>query len=489
MIPRPLLTEAVDEGDNASPYQAMLRAAHGEALSAALVQHLRPTGVMGTLVQMPLTEILQTLDFGKKTARVEVYFADRDGAVHVHDGQIVRADAQTMVGDVHEGEAAVIELCRPKDGFFRIHYERNTIDRNVQRPTTFVLLEALRHLDEAGADGPDTDHDGEHDDDDDGWGPMAPRSDNTNHHDGGLGGIVDGGDARRIAMTSSQPRIRMGMSVDVEYDDRIVELVLEDVGLDGAFLRSASPPPAGTLVHLRIPADPGMLELMGRVVIVSDASAAPKQSRVSGIHIAFEGLSPELTEQLSAVITQHGSRDPRRGTDSPSGVPREQVLGHVSEAAFLVAAGDLKGAQQVLLRAYELAPNDDGVRKRLRHVDEAIDAAAAHAFLEQAMKGGPQAVDLARRAAQLRPVRDVLLRSLTVFARAGVHDEVADVAEQLLELDQDDQGALRTLLDANVAMRRWPVAVRAAEALLRLNPDDVQVRLLAQKVSQLATRS
>lgn len=487
MSPRPLLTEAVDEGDNASPYQAMLRAAHGEALSAALVQHLRPTGVMGTLVQMPLTEILQTLDFGKKTARVEVYFADRDGAVHVHDGQIVRADAQTMVGDAHEGEAAVIELCRHKDGFFRIHYERNTIDRNVQRPTTFVLLEALRHLDEAGADGPDTDHDG--DDDDDGWGPMAPRSDDTNHSNGGLGGIVDEGDASRVALNPPQPRYRMDLSVDVEYDDRIVVLVLEDVGLDGAFLRSATPPSAGTLVHLRVPADPGLLELMGRVVLASEASATPNQSRVSGIHIAFEGLSPELTEQLSAVITQHGSRDPRRGTDSPSGVPREQVLGHVSEAAFLVAAGDLKGAQQVLLRAYELAPNDDGVRKRLRHVDEAIDAAAAHAFLEQAMKGGPQAVDLARRAAQLRPVRDVLLRSLTVFARAGVHDEVADVAEQLLELDQDDQGALRTLLDANVAMRRWPVAVRAAEALLRLNPDDVQVRLLAQKVSQLATRS
>ena len=487
MIPRPFLTEAVDEGDNASPYQAMLRAAHGEALSAALVQHLRPTGVMGTLVQMPLTEILQTLDFGKKTARVEVYFADRDGAVHVHDGQIVRADAQTMVGDVHEGEAAVIELCRHKDGFFRIHYERNTIDRNVQRPTTFVLLEALRHLDEAGADGPDVDH-GD-DDDDDGWGPMAPRSDDTNHSNGGLGGIVDEGDARRVALNPPQPRYRMGLSVDVEYDDRIVELVLEDVGLDGAFLRSATPPPAGTLVHLRVPADPGLLELMGRVVIASDASAAPNQSRVSGIHIAFEALSPELTEQLSAFITQHGTRDPRRGSNSSSVVPREQVLGHVSEAEFLVAAGDLKGAQQVLLRAYELAPNDDGVRKRLRHVDEAIDAAQAHAFLEQAMKGGPQAVDLARRAAQLRPVRDVLLRSLTVFARAGVHDEVADVAEQLLELDQDDQGALRTLLDANVAMRRWPVAVRAAEALLRLNPDDVQVRLLAQKVSQLATRS
>src|SRR5207249_2931564 len=103
--------------------------------------------------------------------------------------------------------------------------------------------------------------------------------------------------------------------------------------------------------------------------------------------------------------------------------------------------------------------------------------------------GGPRAVELARRATQLRPVRDVLLRSLAVFARGGAQDEIADVAEQLLELDPDDEGALRTLLDANVAMKCWPVALHAVEALVRLRPQDEQLRATLNKVVGLARRS
>ena len=95
---------------------------------------------------------------------------------------------------------------------------------------------------------------------------------------------------------------------------------------------------------------------------------------------------------------------------------------------------------------------------------------------------------LAVRATQLRPTRDVLLRSLGVFARAGAHDEIADVAEQLLELDANDEGALRTLLDANVAMERWSVAARAAEALVRMHPEDARLKAQLQKVVQQARR-
>jgi tetratricopeptide (TPR) repeat protein len=184
-------------------------------------------------------------------------------------------------------------------------------------------------------------------------------------------------------------------------------------------------------------------------------------------------IAAEMEEALAARAPE-----PRCASafDNTSMSARDRLLGLVAESELLVAAGDLESAKRVLSKAQGLAPEDDDVRKKLLSVNEAIDAAQAYAFLERAMRGGPQAVELARRATQLRPARDVLLRSLAVFVRGGAHDEVADVAEQLLELDPDDEGALRTLLDANVAMQRWELAVSAGESLLRLRPDDEQLR-------------
>jgi tetratricopeptide (TPR) repeat protein len=378
---RARMTGIVHEDDSdLSPWEAMVRATRGEVLGHAAQAHLRPDGVLGALSQMPLTEILQTLDFGKKSARVDVYFATRRGTVHVHEGQIVRAELVTLEADFHEGEAAVIELCRDPEGFFRIAYGRFSVDRNVQRPTTFVLLEALRILDEAVAardgDAGMSGDDAEVADDADSWGPMAAAR--------------------------SEP----GRTVQA------------------------------------IPASPF------------------DEDEGDGVDVDF---------------------DVPTGSIAMPALPRVQAL--VNESEFLVAAGDLNGAQQLLLEAHQLAPNDDDVRRRLRHVDEAIDAAKAHAFLEQAMKGSARAVELARRATELRPVRDVLLRALAVFARHKAWEEVADTAEQLLDIDDDDEGALRTLLDARVAMKRWSGAHDVVKKLLRSSPGDARLRGIEAEIA------
>ena len=80
------------------------------------------------------------------------------------------------------------------------------------------------------------------------------------------------------------------------------------------------------------------------------------------------------------------------------------------------------------------------------------------------------------------------MRSLAVFARGGAFDEVADVAEQLLELDPNDEGALRTLLDANMAMKRYDVARRALTELLRLHPTDEQLLTAQKKLAALIAK-
>ncbi|MBI1947508.1 MAG: protein kinase [Deltaproteobacteria bacterium] len=110
----------------------------------------QPTGVMGTLKQMGVVEIVQMLEIGKKSARLDFQGVEGwVGQIFVHDGQIVRCTL-----DQQAGEAAVCALCRKKEGFFRIHYEKERCERNVSRPTTLVLLEAMRTIDETGAEAP-----------------------------------------------------------------------------------------------------------------------------------------------------------------------------------------------------------------------------------------------------------------------------------------------------------------------------------------------
>lgn len=110
----------------------------------------QPTGVMGTLKQMGVVEILQMMEIGKKSARIDFQGVEGwAGRIFVHDGQIVNCTFDQLAG-----EPAVVALCRKKEGFFRIHYEKERCEKNVTRPTTFVLLEAMRTIDETGAQPP-----------------------------------------------------------------------------------------------------------------------------------------------------------------------------------------------------------------------------------------------------------------------------------------------------------------------------------------------
>jgi tetratricopeptide (TPR) repeat protein len=491
--------------DPASSLEALLASAYpGEPLSGDLLRHLRPSGVMGGLAQMPLTEILQNMDFGKRSVRVDVWMDGAEGTVQVHDGQIVHAAATTPAGTT-DGEAAVLELCRRAGGFFRILYAREEVARNVHRPTTFVLLEALRVIDEAthGADAPPPTESAAGFDElgADPWSaaPSEIFSPAASAIEDPLGTLNDASAVLDIEIAAESladpvharvehPRFRVGAVIHVFVGETAVSVLLEDIGRGGAFLRTDAQLASGSVVTLRLPLHGSVLEVPARIIHVLDRAAAAQLSREAGVGVRFEGLPPSVAQRLGEFVDLVAREAATRAGAAASSKPPDRLLGLVAESEFLVAAGDLESAKRVLSQAQGLAPGDDHVRRKLHSVNEAIDAAQANAFLEQAMRGGPQAVELARRATQLRPVRDVLLRSLAVFARGGAHDEVADVAEQLLELDPDDEGALRTLLDANVAMQRWSVAVSAAESLLRLRPDDEQIRTALQKIVALARR-
>ena len=474
------------------------------------------SGVIGSLAQMPLTEVLQNMDFGKRSVRVDVWPDGADGSVHVHEGQIVFAEATTDAGRT-EGESAVLELCRRPDGYFRIHYAREAVDRNVHRPTTFVLLEALRVIDEMSAprNAPA--------EVDLGGGPLGGGIDawgestaemppylqeahekpaNTIHNalndpsavldiyvaePAPQSTAVHTLDAGALPSLQQHPRYRVNAFIQVFSGQHTAQLLLEDIGLGGAFLRTEAALQRGGVIVLRLPFTDSALDVPARIVHVLDRAAAATVSREPGIGVRFEDLSHDVNARLGVFVAQLRNEHERASGNNAIS-DRDKLMGLLAESEFLVAAGDLESARRVLSQAQGLSPEDDDVRRKLLNVNESIDAAQANAFIAEAMRGGPRAVELARRATQLRPVRDVLLRSLAVFARGGAHDEVADVAEQLLELDPDDEGALRTLLNANMSMERWAVAARAAESLLRLRPEDEQIKATLQKAVGMARR-
>lgn len=105
-----------------------------------------PTGVMGTLRQMSLPEIVQSLEMGRKTAIVDVVPQDGEkGAIGFEGGAVRFAACGELLGD-----AAFFALMRHKEGFFRIHYGDAPKSLNIDAPTTYLLLEAMRLMDEEG---------------------------------------------------------------------------------------------------------------------------------------------------------------------------------------------------------------------------------------------------------------------------------------------------------------------------------------------------
>lgn len=103
-----------------------------------------PTGVMGTLRQMSVSEIVQSLELGRKSARVElVPSVGERGALAFTDGQVVYAECNEL-----RGEDAFYVLAGQQEGFFRIHYGVEPDEKNIDKPSMFLLLEAARKADE-----------------------------------------------------------------------------------------------------------------------------------------------------------------------------------------------------------------------------------------------------------------------------------------------------------------------------------------------------
>jgi hypothetical protein len=99
-----------------------------------------PTGIVGTLREISVAEIVQMLALSRRTAVVEIVGV---GQLAIDGGQLVGATCGSLAGI-----EALVALCAVRRGTFRIRYGRKAAT-NLSGSTTSLLLEAARQVDEA----------------------------------------------------------------------------------------------------------------------------------------------------------------------------------------------------------------------------------------------------------------------------------------------------------------------------------------------------
>ena len=104
----------------------------------------RRSGISGSLDNLSLPDIVQTLTIGMKTACVTVISDDRKGKVWFENGTPTHAESKP-----YDGEEAFYEMVRWKTGEFIIEHGSKTRRSTIEHDAMFLLMEALRQIDES----------------------------------------------------------------------------------------------------------------------------------------------------------------------------------------------------------------------------------------------------------------------------------------------------------------------------------------------------
>jgi DNA-binding response OmpR family regulator len=101
----------------------------------------------GTLQQMNVIDLLQSLELSRKTCRLTLTNADDRCQLFFTEGQINHAVYGPLAGD-----DAVYKVLTWQDGNFQIDFTSSSTEQTVTRSTQGLLMEGLRLLDEANRD-------------------------------------------------------------------------------------------------------------------------------------------------------------------------------------------------------------------------------------------------------------------------------------------------------------------------------------------------
>jgi len=106
-------------------------------------KQLRPASLTGRLAELSIAELLQTLHLAGKTARVNVDTGRVKGSLGIVEGNVLNAELEDL-----RGEEAFYGLIALPQGRFEVLVGDCPEGTNLTESTEFLLLEALRRLDE-----------------------------------------------------------------------------------------------------------------------------------------------------------------------------------------------------------------------------------------------------------------------------------------------------------------------------------------------------
>src|SRR5580704_15441742 len=98
----------------------------------------------GSLSQMNVIDLVQSLEMGRKSCALNLTNKDEKCEMYVSEGQVTHAVYGSLVGD-----PAVFKVLRWTEGNFQIDFEGKTSEQTTQLNTQGLLMEGLRLLDES----------------------------------------------------------------------------------------------------------------------------------------------------------------------------------------------------------------------------------------------------------------------------------------------------------------------------------------------------
>lgn len=107
---------------------------------------LNVSGFKGAVAGLSLTDVIQLKGHNKYTGAISVEYGENQGVIYFVDGEIIHAEQ----GD-QSGEEAIYRIVKWPGGTFTIHPEMTSNVCTIHYRTDFLLLEALRRLDEENA--------------------------------------------------------------------------------------------------------------------------------------------------------------------------------------------------------------------------------------------------------------------------------------------------------------------------------------------------
>ena len=99
----------------------------------------------GSLALLPLVDLLQTLEAGRRTGVVDIRSANRRATLWLSQGQPVDAEIDGGL----RGEDAVYAALRFDDGSFEVLFDDVSVPRRISTSMSGLLLEGLRRIDES----------------------------------------------------------------------------------------------------------------------------------------------------------------------------------------------------------------------------------------------------------------------------------------------------------------------------------------------------